>query len=103
MKFININVLNNELKNVYDCNKNNRIYFIFNDPIGISLINIENFNNNKENFSLKDIKILLDDNIIYEAKLKKGMNSIIFTGNKKILKLIDVNNLNLIEDSNKII
>jgi hypothetical protein len=31
------------------------------------------------------------------------MNAIIFTGNKKILKLIDVNNLNLIEDSNKII
>ena len=77
------------------------LFLIF--SFGISLINIENFNNIKENFSLKDIKILLDDNIIYEEKLKKGMNPIIFTGNKKILKLIDVNNLNLIEDSNKII
>ena len=100
MKFINTNFFNNESKDVYDCNKNNRMYFIFDDPVGISLINIENFN--KENFSLKEIKILLDDNIIYEGKLKKGMNSIIFTGNKKILKLIDVNNLNLIEEKNNI-
>ena len=70
-----------------------RIYFIFNECIALSRICIHNYNKNLD-ISAKDIKILLDDNIIFEGKLKKiGINNIYFS-HKNNLQL-QSNNISL--------
>ena len=68
----------------------NRIYFIFNECIILSRICINNYNKYLD-IAAKDIKILLDDKIIFEGALKNmGINNIYFN-EKKNLKGIDKN------------
>jgi hypothetical protein len=62
----------------------NRIYFIFNECIILSRICIYNYNNNLD-IATKDIKILLDDNIIFEGELNNiDINNIYFCDSKNI-------------------
>ena len=76
-KFHFFNDLNNDLGE-------NRIYFIFNECIILSRICIHNYNKNLD-IATKDIKILLDDNIIFEGELKNiDINNIFFCDNKNI-------------------
>ena len=102
--------LSKEEIDIYDNNNCNRMYFFFENPIGISIINIENYNiSNKENkynsfidykdIGIREIKIFMEENIIYEGKLRKGKNnSILFTGDKEIIKKINIIDLCLIGD-----
>ena len=68
-------------KNI-NCYKNgdyaNRIYFIFNNLIMLSRINITNYRKYDE-ISVKCIKIFFDDNIIFEGQLNKNVNEIFFS------------------------
>ena len=63
-------------------NKENRIYIIFNNLIMISKINIINYYKYDE-IAVKDIKILIDDNVIFEGELNKNLNEIFFSTMKK--------------------
>ena len=74
-KLYNFNSVNNDLGE-------NRIYFIFNQCIGISKICIYNYEKYYE-ITAKHIKILLDDNIIFEGDLKnREINNIYFCDKK---------------------
>ena len=74
-KLYNFNSVNNDLGE-------NRVYFIFNQCIGISKICIYNYEKYLE-ITAKHIKILLDDNIIFEGDLKNvEINNIYFCDKK---------------------
>ena len=74
-KLYNLNEVNNNLGE-------NRIYFIFNQCIGISKICIHNYEKYVE-IAAKHIKILFDDNIIFEGDLKNiEINNIYFCDKK---------------------
>ena len=107
LHYINLNKEDNNT--FYNNNNYNRMYFFFENPIGISIINIENYCNKENNkyssfiehrdIGIREIKIFMENNIIYEGKLRKGKNnSILFTGNKEILKKINIIDLCLIGD-----
>ena len=69
----------NEIKNNLGENK---VYIIFNDFIAISKISIQNYEKYGE-IAAKHIKILLDDNIIFEGDLKNiEINNIYFCHKK---------------------
>ena len=74
-KFHNFNHANNELGE-------NRIYFIFSECITLSRICVHNYNKSLD-IAVKDIKILLDDNIIFEGELKNKENNNIYFCDKK--------------------
>ena len=74
-------------------NNENRIYIIFKNLIMLSKINIINYNKYDE-IAVKNIKILIDDNLIFEGELN----------NKKINQIFFSNiNDELISDNNDII
>ena len=91
------------LYNFNDVNNNlgeNRVYFIFNQCIGLSRICIINYEKYLE-IAAKHIKILLDDNIIFEGDLKNIEINNIFFAEKEYLcvkkeknKIIDKKNNN---------
>ena len=70
----------------------NRIYIIFNYCVIISKIKIKHYEKNKE-ISVKDIKIFMDDNVIFEGELKiNEINNIYFSEHK--IENIQNNNIN---------
>ena len=75
-KYININKYKNK-------KKENRIYIIFNNLIMISKIHIINYYKYDE-IAVKDIKIFIDNILIFEGKLNKKENDIIFSN--KLIK-----------------
>ena len=75
-KFYNFNHVKNK-------NGENRVYFIFNQCIGISKISIYNYEKFSE-ISAKHIKILFDDNMIFEGDLKNFEINNIYFCDKKI-------------------
>ena len=88
-KLYNFNDVNNDLGE-------NRVYFIFNQCIGISKISINKYEKYSE-IAAKHIKIFLDDNIIFEGNLKnEDINNIYFCDkkyfNKEKKKMIDKKN-----------
>ena len=60
----------------------NKIYIIFNNLVMLSKINIYNYYK-YDAIAVKDMKILLDDNIIFEGELNKKINNIYFFNNDK--------------------
>ena len=73
----------------------NRIYFIFNECIVLSRICINNYNKYLD-IAVKDVKILLDDNVIFEGVLKNtGLNNIFFNDKKNWNKNIDKKSKNI--------
>ena len=92
-----------KLHNVNDIENNlgeNRIYFIFNECISLSKICIHNYNKYLD-IAAKDIKIFLDDYIIFEGQLNNiTINTIYFSennnyNNKNKLKKMLSNTINL--------
>ena len=63
-------------------NEDNKIYIIFNNLIMLSKIKIYNYFKYDE-IAVKDIKIFIDDNIIFEGELNKKINEIYFYNNDK--------------------
>ena len=63
-------------------NEDNKIYLIFNNLIMLSKIKIYNYFKYDE-IAVKDIKIFIDDNIIFEGELNKKINEIYFYNNDK--------------------
>ena len=59
-------------------NKEKKVYIIFNNLIMISKINIINYYKFGE-IGVKDMKIFIDDNIIFEGTLNKNINNIYFS------------------------
>ena len=73
----------NKFKNINNNFGEKRIVFIFNECVALSKISINNYNKNID-ISAKEIKILLDENIIFEGVLKKlEINNIYFFDKKK--------------------
>ena len=95
----NINDIENDLGE-------NRIYFIFNECITLSKICIHNYNKYLD-IAARDIKIFLDDNIIFEGELNNvTINTIYFCennnyNNKNKLKKMLSNTINLTRRINK--
>ena len=98
-KLHNINDVENDLGE-------NRIYFIFNECITLSKICIHNYNKYLD-IAAKDIKIFLDDNIIFEGELNNvTINTIYFSennnyNNKNKLKKMLSNTITLSRRINK--
>ena len=72
---------------------NNNIYFLFNEPISISYIELKPFSliQNTTNCA-KEIKIFCDSNIIFEGELYNHQPTIIlFTNNTNNIKNFDTN------------
>ena len=93
---INHNELNKIILNVDIRNCNNSIFYIFEKNIQISYIKFypltknENGKNIQSNFSLKEVKILSENNIIFEGDLYLDQPTIVlFTCDSKILKNIN--------------
>ena len=77
---------------------NNNLFFLFDEPVNISYIEINPFNfiNNDKNIlnSVKEIKIFCDTSIIFEGEIYSHQpTAILFTSNDKISKNIDINYL----------
>jgi hypothetical protein len=71
------------LNHIYNVNGENRLYFIFNECTTIRKITIINYNKFL-NMAVKDIKILLDEKVIFEGELKNSKpNHIYFYNDKK--------------------
>lgn len=60
-----------KLNHIYNVNGENRLYFIFNECTTISKITIINYSKFL-NMAVKDIKILLDEKVIFEGELKNS-------------------------------
>ena len=88
----------NVKKNILDtCNT---IYFVLEKIKGISFINIENYlkednmGKNNEEIGVKDLKIFIEEKIVFEGQLLKGkMSTILFSSNQKIMSKINKENL----------
>ena len=77
----------------------NRIYFIFNECIVLSRICINNYDKYLD-IAVKDIKILLDDSVIFEGVLKNmGVNNIYFNDKKSWNKNNDKNVKNVLNNN----
>jgi hypothetical protein len=77
----------------------NRIYFIFNECIVLSRICINNYDKYLD-IAVKDIKILLDDSVIFEGVLKNmGVNNIYFNDKKSWIKNNDKNVKNVLNNN----
>ena len=85
-------------------NEEKRLYLIFNNLIMLSKICIINYYK-YEQIAVKDIKIFIDDNLIFEGKLNTKLNEIFFSSieqneiniKKKEINL-DINNNNNIQE-----
>ena len=102
-------IISDKHKIILNCSQNedsnNNIYFVFENPVNISYIEINPFsffgsfyNNNKNDKnnlnSAKDIKIFCDTNIIFEGELYNYQPTLIlFTSNDNILQNLDKNYL----------
>ena len=74
----------NKFKDINNNFGEKRIVYIFNECTALSRIIINNYNKNID-ISAKEIKILLDDNIIFEGVLRKlEINNIFFIDKKKL-------------------
>ena len=77
---------------------NNNLFFLFDNPIDISYIEIKpfSFSDKDENFSnsVKDIKIFCDTSVIFEGQIYQFQpTSILFTSDDNILKNVNKNYL----------
>ena len=85
-------------KNILD--KCNTIYFYLEKIKGVSFINIENYSkedfmgNNNEEIGVKNLKIFIEEKIVFEGQLFKGkMSTVLFSSNQKIMNKINKQNL----------
>ena len=90
--------------NYFNSSKNkegeNRIYVIFYNYIILSKIHIVNYYKYDE-IAAKDIKILIDDKIIFEGELNKKDNDIYFSNSFDIEDNNNINDVNYIEDDKR--
>lgn len=84
------------INNYKNINGGNKIYIIFNDLIILSKIRIINYYKYDE-IAVKDIKIFIDDNILFEGQLNKKTNEIFFS-NKEMNNYLKNNEINLIKN-----
>lgn len=80
------------MNHIYNTNGENRLYFIFNECTTLSKITIINYNKFL-NMAVKDIKILLDEKVIFEGELKNSEPNHIYFYKDKNNLLKSINNL----------